>query len=128
MFKYIGGHLFSYFLSLYHLVHILSNPIHRHILRIRISYIPVSYTHLAHWKYKEASNNGGVSQPMTVTEEEKLSWLRQILEWQRDMSDNSGHYGRLRKAYLEMHRPILFDELVLSDKLFEHYAEIDEAA
>ena len=39
-----------------------------------------------------------------------------------------GHYGRLRKAYLEMHRPILFYELVLSDKLFEHCAEIDEAA
>lgn len=28
-----------------------------------------------------------------------------------------GHYARLRKAYLEMHRPILFNELVLSDKL-----------
>ena len=39
-----------------------------------------------------------------------------------------GHYGRLRKAYLEMHRPILFNELVLSDKLFEHCAEIDETA
>ena len=39
-----------------------------------------------------------------------------------------GRYGRLRKAYLEMHRPILFNELVLSDKLFEHCAEIDEAA
>lgn len=39
-----------------------------------------------------------------------------------------GHYGRLRKAYLEMHRPILFNELVLSDKLFEHCAEIDEAS
>ena len=25
-----------------------------------------------------------------------------------------GHYGRLRKAYLEMHRPILFNELALS--------------
>ena len=25
-----------------------------------------------------------------------------------------GHYGRLRKAYLEMHRPILFNELVLT--------------
>ena len=37
-------------------------------------------------------------------------------------------YGRLRKAYLKMHRPILFNELVLSDKLFEHCAEIDEAA
>ena len=35
-----------------------------------------------------------------------------------------GHYGRLRKAYLEMHRPILFNELVLSDKLFEHCAEM----
>ena len=39
-----------------------------------------------------------------------------------------GRYGRLRKAYLEMHHPILFNELVLSDKLFEHCAEIDEAA
>ena len=27
-----------------------------------------------------------------------------------------------------MHRPILFNELVLSDKLFEHCADIDEAA
>ena len=39
-----------------------------------------------------------------------------------------GDCDRLRKAYLEMHRPILFNELVLSDKLFEHCAEIDEAA
>ena len=39
-----------------------------------------------------------------------------------------GHYGRLRKAYLEMRRPILFNELVLSDRLFEHCAEIDETA
>ena len=39
-----------------------------------------------------------------------------------------GHYGRLRKAYLKMHRPILFNELALFDKLFEHCAEIDEAA
>ena len=27
-----------------------------------------------------------------------------------------------------MHRPILFNELALSDKLFEHCTEIDEAA
>ena len=39
-----------------------------------------------------------------------------------------GHYGRLRKAYLKMHRPILFNELALSDKIFEHCAEIGEAA
>ena len=36
----------------------------------------------AHWKYKEGIGAEKVS------EEEKLSWLRQILEWQQDMSDN----------------------------------------
>ena len=35
----------------------------------------------AHWKYKEGGGN-------INKEEEKLSWLRQILEWQQDMSDN----------------------------------------
>ena len=39
----------------------------------------------AHWKYKE-SNDGKKS--VEAQEEEKLSWQRQILEWQRDMSDN----------------------------------------
>ena len=39
----------------------------------------------AHWKYKE-SNDG--KKNVAAQEEEKLSWLRQILEWQRDMSDN----------------------------------------
>lgn len=39
----------------------------------------------AHWKYKEASDGKKVPKQ----EEEKLSWLRQILEWQKDMADNS---------------------------------------
>ena len=38
----------------------------------------------AHWKYKEASDG----KTPDMREEEKLAWLRQILEWQRDMSDN----------------------------------------
>ena len=38
----------------------------------------------AHWKYKEASNG----QNPDLQEEEKLAWLRQILEWQQDMSDS----------------------------------------
>ncbi len=37
----------------------------------------------AHWKYKETGGGTGLTR-----EEEKLSWLRQILEWQQDMSDN----------------------------------------
>ncbi len=39
----------------------------------------------AHWKYKEESNGNHVS---IDKQEEKLTWLRQILEWQQDMSDN----------------------------------------
>lgn len=39
----------------------------------------------AHWKYKES---GDGKKNVGNQEEEKLSWLRQILEWQRDMSDN----------------------------------------
>lgn len=39
----------------------------------------------AHWKYKESSDG---KKPVGQSEEEKLNWLRQILEWQRDMSDN----------------------------------------
>lgn len=38
----------------------------------------------AHWKYKEASDGKKV----IGGEEEKLAWLRQILEWQKEMSDN----------------------------------------
>lgn len=38
----------------------------------------------AHWKYK--ANQYG--QNTSDNEEAKLTWLRQILEWQRDMSDN----------------------------------------
>ena len=37
----------------------------------------------AHWKYKEGKTSGEQD-----AEEAKLSWLRQILEWQKDMSDN----------------------------------------
>lgn len=39
----------------------------------------------AHWKYKETSNGKTIGKDQ---EEAKLNWLRQILEWQRDMSDN----------------------------------------
>ena len=40
----------------------------------------------AHWKYKEESYGNKVTDDQK--QEEKLTWLRQILEWQQDMSDN----------------------------------------
>ena len=46
----------------------------------------------AHWKYKEASDGRKVE----TQEEEKLVWLRQILEWQQDMSDNKEFMNLLK--------------------------------
>lgn len=51
----------------------------------------------AHWKYKEASDGKKVE----AQEEEKLVWLRQILEWQRDMSDNR-EFMKLLKNDLDL--------------------------
>lgn len=53
----------------------------------------------AHWKYKETNNGNATS--TTVTEEEKLSWLRQILEWQQDTSDNA-EFMNLLKSDLDL--------------------------
>jgi len=47
----------------------------------------------AHWKYKESSDGKA---PVGRSEEEKLNWLRQILEWQRDMSDNKEFMSLLK--------------------------------
>ena len=38
----------------------------------------------AHWKYKES----GGSDSAVQSEEEKMAWLRRILEWQHNMDDN----------------------------------------
>ena len=39
-----------------------------------------------------------------------------------------GKYGMMRKGYLEEHRPILFNHLVLSERLYAHCAEVEAAA
>ena len=50
----------------------------------------------AHWKYKEGADGRSGKQ-----EEEKLAWLRQILEWQQDMSDNT-EFMDLLKSDLDL--------------------------
>ena len=57
----------------------------------------------AHWKYKEASDGKNVQNQ----EEEKLSLLRQILEWQRDMSDNR-EFMSLLKSDLDLFSDTVF--------------------
>ena len=38
-----------------------------------------------------------------------------------------GKYGRLRRAYLKEHRPILYTDLIVTENLFPHLEEIDTA-
>ncbi len=51
----------------------------------------------AHWKYKEQSDG----QKGASGEEAKMAWLRQILEWQKDMSDNR-EFLNLLKSDLDL--------------------------
>ena len=39
-----------------------------------------------------------------------------------------GKYGRMRRAFLAENNPILYDDMVLTETLFLHLWEIDEAA
>lgn len=39
-----------------------------------------------------------------------------------------GKYGMLRKEYLRKHRRILFNQLLLSEKLYPHLLEIEQTA
>ena len=39
-----------------------------------------------------------------------------------------GKYGRMRKSYLKEHRPILYNHLLMSEKLYPHLLEIERRA
>ena len=39
-----------------------------------------------------------------------------------------GHYGRMRREYLKVHCPILYSDLILTEQLFPHLSEINQAA
>ena len=56
----------------------------------------------AHWKYKETGGSEATtSKARQRREEEKLAWLREILEWQRDLSDNK-EFMSLLKSDLDL--------------------------
>ena len=39
-----------------------------------------------------------------------------------------GKYGRMRKQYLQEHRPVLWHTMILSEKLYPHLREVDQTA
>lgn len=53
-------------------------------IRTREMHRTAEYGIAAHWKYKEGKTEGLILNE----EEEKLNWLKQVLEWQMEMSDN----------------------------------------
>jgi len=64
-------------------------------IRTREMHRTAEYGIAAHWRYKE----GGEADAQMSDEdraEAKLSWLRQILEWQREMSDNREYLDALK--------------------------------
>ncbi|NJP41734.1 bifunctional (p)ppGpp synthetase/guanosine-3',5'-bis(diphosphate) 3'-pyrophosphohydrolase [Oscillospiraceae bacterium HV4-5-C5C] len=58
----------------------------------------------AHWKYKENEGKPNPSVPVTYEDgqelETKLSWLRQLLDWQKDMRDASEYMQSLREGLI----------------------------
>lgn len=72
-------------------------PIEVQIRTLEMHHV-AEYGIAAHWKYKET---GGSTAKMS-TEDEKFTWLRQLLEWQSDLKD--------AQEYLENVKDNLFDD------------------
>ncbi|OCR00849.1 (p)ppGpp synthetase [Oscillatoriales cyanobacterium USR001] len=73
-------------------------PIEVQIRTVEMHHI-AEYGIAAHWKYKES---GGSSNLKVTGDDEKFTWLRQLLEWQSDLKD--------AEEYLESVKDNLFDE------------------
>ncbi len=69
-------------------------------IRTREMHHVAEYGIAAHWKYKESGSNSSTPKP----EEERFTWLRQLVEWQSDVKD--------AQEYLDSIRENLFDSEV----------------
>ncbi len=73
-------------------------PIEVQIRTLEMHHI-AEYGIAAHWKYKEAGNSNNIR---WGTEDEKFTWLRQLLEWQNDLKD--------AQEYIDSVKDNLFDD------------------
>ena len=73
-------------------------PIEVQIRTLEMHHV-AEYGIAAHWKYKETESSSNIK---LTADDEKFSWLRQLLEWQSDLKD--------AKEYLEDVKGNLFDE------------------
>ncbi|HEY9809312.1 MAG TPA: bifunctional (p)ppGpp synthetase/guanosine-3',5'-bis(diphosphate) 3'-pyrophosphohydrolase [Halomicronema sp.] len=73
------------------------HPIEVQIRTLAMHHV-AEYGIAAHWKYKETGSNSTLVKP----EDEKFTWLRQLLEWQNDLKD--------AQEYLESVKDNLFED------------------
>ena len=67
-----------------------------------------------------------MNNPMTYIQ--NGDYLIPDLKLSQQRSKPLGKYGRMRKTYLKEHRPILYNQMLLSEKLYPHLWEIQETA
>ena len=83
--------------------------------------------------------NDGVDSSLIITKQRsmnmsKLTYIRcgdydiPNLKLSEQPETSIGKYGRMRKSYLKEHRPILYNHLLMSEKLYPHLIEIDRTA
>ncbi len=77
---------------------------------------------------REATKKGAnkMNNPMTYIQ--NGDYLIPDLKLSQQPEKPLGKYGRMRKTYLKEHRPILYNQMLLSEKLYPHLLEIDETA
>ena len=74
------------------------------------------------------SRKGALHKEKTLTFTRNGDYLIPDLKLSEQPEKPLGKYGRMRKAYLKEHRPILYNQLLMSEKLYPHLIEIDETA
>lgn len=77
-------------------VGINGRPIEIQIRTVEMHHI-AEYGIAAHWKYKET----GSSQISLSSEDDKFTWIRQLLEWQKDLSDAQEYMENVRENLFE---------------------------
>ena len=65
---------------------------------------------------------------MNLTYTQNGDYLIPDLSLTEQESRPLGKYGRIRKKYLEEHRPILWNQMILNETLFPHLREIEDTA
>ena len=65
---------------------------------------------------------------MNLTYTQNGDYLIPDLSLTEQESRPLGKYGRMRRKYLEEHRPILWNQMILTETLFPHLREIEETA